>query len=290
MPVLIIAVFLFLLGLCVGSFLNVCIFRLPAEESIVWPASHCPKCSKKLAWYDNLPLLSYVVLRGRCRHCGTSISPQYFVVELLTALVMAGYYLAYFQWGVRDGALAHWPIYVVHMALACTLIVVSAIDFKLKEIYPLITNWGMGIAIVACFVFPVVQTMAPGFFEEGFWGQRFNAVLGSTIGLLAGGGITWMTRILGRWAFKREAMGFGDVLLMGMIGAVLGWEGAVLTFMIAPFFGLVYALAVLIRGKEHEVPYGPFLSIAAVVVMLIQSRAVEHFAPGFRAMWKLIGG
>ncbi|MDP6380208.1 MAG: prepilin peptidase [Phycisphaerae bacterium] len=282
MPELVIAVFLFLFGLCVGSFLNVCIYRIPAGKSIVWPASHCPRCEQAIVWYDNIPLLSFVWLWARCRHCKGRISLQYPVVDLLTGLVMAGYYLAYFDWQVHDGRLAYWPVYVVHMGLMCTLIVTSVIDFERKEIYPAITNWGMGLAILLSFLFPIVQTMPLGWLGgEGFWGSRFDAVLTSVLGLVVGGGVTWLVRILGRLAFKREAMGFGDVLLMGLIGAVVGWKAAILVFFLAPFFGIIYGVVAMIRGKGREVPYGPFLSMAAAVIILAQGVAGEYFGHQF---------
>jgi len=293
MPVYAIAVFIFLFGLCVGSFLNVCIYRIPAGRSIVWPGSFCPTCEQRIAWYDNIPLLSFACLRGRCRHCGGGISLQYPVVELLTAGVLAGYYLAYFHWGIRAGSLAHWPVYLVHMALLCTLIVISAIDFERKEIYPAITNWGMALAVLVCFLFPAIQPMPLGWLGGqggGFWALRFDAALTSVFGLAVGGGMTWIVRTLGRWVFRREALGFGDVLLMGLIGAVMGWQGAVLVFFLAPFFGLVYGVVALVRGRGREVPYGPFLSMAAAVIILVQDRVVDYFAPGIEAIWQIVGG
>jgi len=277
---------LFLLGACVGSFLNVCIYRLPAGLSIVWPPSHCPKCDKRIVAYDNLPILSWFILRGRCRQCGEKFSIEYPAVEFFTAVLFAGFYWTLMVAQVRGPELAHWGVYAVFMALASALLVSSVIDFKTKEIYTVVTNGGMIVAVAACAIFP--DLMSQSFGPHWFHQDRLDAVVLSLLGLVVGGGIIWITRILGRLAFRREAMGFGDVLLMGLIGAVLGWEGAVLVFFIAPFFGLVYGLWHLLRNKDHEVPYGPFLSLAAGVVMLAQTTIVQWFAPGLKGFWEVV--
>lgn len=288
MPEVLWALWLFVVGSCVGSFLNVCIYRLPAGLSIIWPPSHCPKCLKRIAWHDNLPILSYFLLRGRCRHCGQPYSAQYAVVEALTGLLLAGFYLAYFIWDVRGPEVARWDVYAVHMALVCALLVSSAIDFRYKEIYTVVTNGGMVLGVVLSALVPVLQSAsyAPEWFESA----RLNAAVSSLLGLAVGGGLIWVTRVLGRLAFRREAMGFGDVLLMGMVGSVLGWEAAVLTFFVAPFFGLVYGLWQLARHREHEVPYGPFLSMAAIVVMLTQSEIAAWLGPGLAGIRDMIFG
>lgn len=282
--------FLFVLGACVGSFLNVCIYRLPANLSIVWPPSHCPKCLHRIAWYDNLPIASYFVLRGRCRHCGASYSSQYMVVEALTGVLFAGYYAAYFVLGARDFAFARWDVYAVHMALVSALVVSSAIDFRTKEIFTSITNGGMVLGLALSVAFPALHVYAGSHGPAPFEADRLNALVQSATGLVVGGGIVWLTALLGRLAFKREAMGFGDVLLMGMMGSVLGWEAMVLVFFIAPFFGLFYGAWQLLRHKDHEVPYGPFLSMAAGVVMLLQTQIVAWFEPGIRAVWQALEG
>ena len=282
------AVGLFVLGACIGSFLNVCIYRLPAGMSIVWPPSRCSKCRKSIAWYDNLPVLSYLLLRGRCRHCGTKFSIQYALVEALTGLVFCGFYLAYFLFQVRGEAFARWDVYAVHMALISALLVSSVIDFKTKEIYTVITNGGMVLGVVLCTFFPALQSQShtPAWSDN----EHLNGLLGSLLGLVVGGGMIWVTAVLGKLAFRREAMGFGDVLLVGMIGAVLGWPGAVLTYFLAPFFGLVFGLWQYLRHREHEVPYGPFLSMAAVLVMLTQGEIVAWFAPGLEGLQQATHG
>ncbi|NIA20576.1 MAG: prepilin peptidase [Anaerolineaceae bacterium] len=284
----ILAIWLFLVGACVGSFLNVCIYRLPAGLSIVWPPSHCTRCLKRIAWYDNLPILSWFILRGRCRYCGARFSIQYALVELLMGLLAAGLYLAYFVFLVRGSGFGRWDIYLVHMALLAALVVSSMIDLKYKEIYTVVTNVGMVLALAAGAIFPALhgQSQLPDWFGGGW----LDGLIRSAVGLAVGGGMIWLTAILGRLVFRREAMGFGDVLLMGLIGAVLGWEGAVLTFFLAPFFGLIYGIWNLALHKDRELPYGPFLSMAVVVVMLGQSKVIEHFRPGLESIWLALTG
>jgi leader peptidase (prepilin peptidase)/N-methyltransferase len=277
---------MFLLGACVGSFLNVCIYRLPAGLSIVWPPSHCPKCQKRIAAYDNLPILSWFILRGRCRQCGQKFSIEYAAVEFFTAALFVGFYYALMIAQVRGPELAHWGVYATYMALVAALLVSSVIDFKTKEIYTVVTNGGMIVAVAACAIFP--DLMSQSFGPHWFQYERLNAVVLSLLGLAVGGGIIWITRILGRLAFRREAMGFGDVLLMGLIGAALGWEAALAVFFIAPFFGLVYGLWRLFRHQDNEVPYGPFLSLAAGVVMLAQTTIVHWFTPGLKGFWQVV--
>jgi leader peptidase (prepilin peptidase)/N-methyltransferase len=181
-----------------------------------------------------------------------------------------------------------WAVYLTHMALASALIVSSAIDFKYKEIYTAVTNSGMVLAVLLSLLVPELQSQsyAPAWFGSA----RLNAGVSSLLGLVVGGGVIWITALLGRLVFRREAMGFGDVLLMGMIGAVLGWEGALIVFFIGPFFGLFYGVWRLVRRRDHEVPYGPFLSMAAGVVLLTQPAFVAWFGPGLTALWRAARG
>jgi leader peptidase (prepilin peptidase)/N-methyltransferase len=288
MPVEFWVVWLFVLGACVGSFLNVCIYRLPAGLSILWPPSHCPKCLNRIAWYDNLPILSYFILRGRCRRCREPYSMQYAVVEALTGLLFVGFYVAYFLLQARGEDQARWSVYAVHMALASALIVESAIDFRYKEIFTIITNGGMALAVVLSAVLPELQ--AGSRVPDWFAAEWLNGAASSLVGMVVGGGMIWITAAVGKLVFRREAMGFGDVLLMGLIGAVLGWEAAVLTFFLAPFFGLAYGVWQLARHKEHEVPYGPFLSLACGVAMVAQGRFEAWFGPGLAGIWQLATG
>lgn len=284
-------VFVLLLGLCVGSFLNVCIHRLPVGKSLVWPPSHCTSCLKMIAWYDNVPVLSYFVLRGRCRHCGSRFSVRYMLVELATGLVFLGYWLAYFVFHVRAGA-DHLAVYAVHMVLASALVASGAIDLERKEIYTSVTNFALGAAVVGSFIWPQVQRVGAYDGQVPDWTgwEPADAVLLALVGAAVGAGLIWVTRALGTMAFRKEAMGVGDIYLMAAVGAALGWEAAVLVFLVAPFMGLVYGLWHLAARNDSEVPYGPFLGLAAGVVMLVQDGVVAHFRPGIEGLWHLCVG
>jgi leader peptidase (prepilin peptidase)/N-methyltransferase len=279
-------VFFGLLGLCVGSFLNVCIHRLPAGKGLVWPGSHCPECLAPIAWYDNLPVLSYFILRGRCRRCGSRFSIRYMLVEAATGAVFFGYWLAYFRLGVRQGA-DHLAVYAVHMVLASALVVSGVIDYERKEIYTSVTNTALAVGLVASFIWPQVQRV--GTYDGGLpdwtgW-PRADALLLALVGAAVGAGIIYATRALGTLVFRKEAMGIGDVYLMAAVGACLGWEAAILVFFAAPFLGLVYGLWHLARKQGSEVPYGPFLGMAAGIVMLVQDEVVAYFRPGIEALF-----
>jgi len=278
-------VFFGLLGLCVGSFLNVCIHRLPAGKGLVWPGSHCPVCLAPIAWYDNIPVLSYFLLRGRCRHCGSRFSARYMLVEAATGLMFFGYWLAYFRLGVREGA-DHLAVYGVHMVLGAALMVSGAIDLERKEIYTSVTNTALVVGLAASALWPAVQAVGMPDHRLPAWTgyPRADALLAGLVGAAVGASITYLVRGLGTLAFRREAMGLGDVYLMAAVGACLGWVGAVLTFFVAPFLGLVYGLWHLVRRRDTEVPYGPFLGLAAGVVALAQDAIVDYFRPGLEAL------
>jgi len=278
-------VFFALFGLCVGSFLNVCIHRLPAGKGLVWPGSHCPVCLAPIAWYDNLPVVSYFVLRGRCRRCGSAFSVRYMLVEAATGLIFLGYWLAYFHSELRQGA-DHLAVYAVHMILAAALLASGVIDYERKEIYTSVTNTALAAGVIASFVWPQVQRV--GAYDHSLpdwtgW-PRTDAVLLSLLGAVVGAGILYGTRTLGTLVFRKEAMGIGDVYLMAAIGACLGWEAAVLVFFTAPFLGLAYGLWHLARKHDSEVPYGPFLGMAAGIVMLVHDSVVGYFRPGIEAI------
>jgi len=278
-------VFFTLIGLCVGSFLNVCIHRLPAGKGLAWPGSHCPVCLAPIAWYDNIPVLSYFVLRGRCRRCGTRFSIRYMLVEAATGLLFLGYWLAYFHSGVREGA-DHLPVYLVHMVLASALLVSGVIDYERKEIYISVTNTALVVGVVASLIWPEVQRVGTFNHTLPTWTgwARADAVLPALLGAAVGAGIIYVTRVLGTLAFRKEAMGIGDVYLMAAVGACLGWEAAVLVFFAAPFLGLVYGVWHLARKRESEVPYGPFLGMATGIVMLVQDEVIAYFRPGIEGI------
>jgi len=269
---------LFAVGAVVGSFLNVCIYRIPWEKSVIWPASHCPKCLRAIRPQDNIPVLSWLALRGECRSCGAPVSPRYPLIEALVGLLFVSVYVADVVYGptLPLGALPAATVarLAYHLSLVALLVVATFIDYDLWIIPDGVTVPGMVVGLAAGAIFPGIRPEPSA--AAGHW----EGLVVGVIGLAAGAGLTQSVRLLGSLAFRREAMGFGDVTFMGMIGAYLGWQAAVLTFFLAPFFGLAHALwKVLLRlGKwltgrkssaaDREMPFGPYLSMAALSLLL----------------------
>ena len=240
-------IFLFLFGLCVGSFLNVCIYRMPREESIVKPRSHCTKCRKTVKWYDNIPLLSFILLGGRCRNCKEKISFQYFIVEFLTGAMFA--YMRY-VFGVT--------VYTfVYLIFICALIVATFVDFNFRIIPDEISLGGIVVGLILSLVFPKLHQVD----------THLLGLYRSFLGVIIGGGVIWLTGIIGDFIFKKETMGGGDVKLLAMIGAFLGWQMAVLAFFVAPVFGSIVGIIIKLKTKNSLIAYGPYLSLASVVVL-----------------------
>jgi leader peptidase (prepilin peptidase)/N-methyltransferase len=252
-------IFVFIFGSLIGSFLNVCIHRLPLGESVVNPPSHCPRCNKPIPWHDNIPLLSYIILFGKCRFCKGKISYRYFIVELFTALIFLLFYSCF-------GLTYNFFFYIIFV---CGLVVATFVDMRERIIPDEISLGGAAF----------------GFILSSLKGLKFKTLsfdpshlLDSLLGIIVGAGIIYLTgflfdlvyfKILKKPAVGGEtsSMGGGDVKLMAMIGAFLGWEKAVLVFFFAPFFGLFFGIANVIVKKEHVIPYGPFLSLAALVAI-----------------------
>jgi len=273
-------VFSGLLGLVVGSFLNVCIFRLPRNcMSIVKPRSRCPKCLTWIAWYDNLPVVSWTLLGGKCRHCKNPISIRYTLVELLTGLLFlyAGYRALYaagtpgWQQGVR---------FAVEAWFLSALIVSTFIDLEFRILPDEITLSGVVIGLAASVAFPFLQSALPSMIRE----EHLAALTASALGAVVGGGSIYLVGILGKWVFRKEAMGFGDVKYMAMVGAVLGWRGVLLTFMIACLCGSIFGIGKLIATRRMGyVPFGPFLSVGALT-MLFFTPEVNRMLDAYLAM------
>ncbi|MDP3723251.1 MAG: prepilin peptidase [Candidatus Omnitrophota bacterium] len=251
----------FVIGACVGSFLNVCIYRLPREQSIIRPRSRCQRCQHPIAWYDNLPLLSLVLLRGRCRHCHTPIRWHYPVVELLTAFLTV---VVFDRFGVG----AKGFIYAVFVY---ALIIVSFIDLEFQIIPDEISLGGLVAALL-------ISVWLPGMHGTD---SRWLALQRSVVGLVVGGGLLYATGLMGNVIFRKESMGGGDVKLLAMAGALLGWKLVALTFFLAPLLALIPGLCVLALKRSHVIPYGPFLSLALVVSLvfggeLLRASGVEE--------------
>ncbi|MCQ9208503.1 MAG: prepilin peptidase [Omnitrophica bacterium] len=254
-PEIAIQIFLFCLGAVVGSFLNVCIYRMPRKESIIRPGSHCPHCQVKIPWYDNIPFFSYIFLKKRCRHCGEKIAFRYFVVELVTA---STFLLLHYYFGLS-------ALFWIYLAFCSSLIVVSFIDIDIREIPDEIDLSGIVIGLALSLIFPQLQQTL--FHKLALWR--------SFLGILAGGASIYLTGLIGDAIFKKESMGGGDVKLMAMVGAFIGWKLAILTFFIAPFFGAAVGIVLKIRKGQSLIPYGPFLSLAALISIIWGHRIID---------------
>jgi leader peptidase (prepilin peptidase)/N-methyltransferase len=380
-------VFLFAIGCCVGSFLNVVIYRLPRDKSLVAPPSSCPACGKHIRFYDNIPLVSWLLLGRKCRYCKAPISPRYFIIELLTGLVFVGIFVLYFRSGLRGGIptflAGGWFLYLLSIILLSALIAASAIDLEMW-IIPLSICWfataagllasllaplvihpatirhyflvpttadlilvnqttiaslsagaviGLGVSILLLttglikrsydfshlqnspenpqqkgedefkdrvemlkeivFLLPIIAcALAADWVVSRYpalhqWWLAFSqrpviaGLMGSLAGYFVGCGIVWATRILGTLGFGREAMGLGDVHLMGAAGAVIGPLFVVIAFFIAPFFGLAWAGLQMFFRKTRQIPYGPFLSLGILAVMILHDRIMAYLSVVF---------
>jgi leader peptidase (prepilin peptidase)/N-methyltransferase len=232
-------VFVALLGLAVGSFLNVCIYRIPRKESLLRPPSRCPACRRPLAWADNVPIVSWFVLHGRCRACGARIPVMYPLVEAITA---AAFVVVYLLWGLT-------PLGVVRLLLACALIVLFVIDLQHRILPNVITLPGILVGFASSLFLP------PG-------------GLDSLLGILLGGGLL-LVIAEGYYRIRGvEGLGMGDVKLLAMIGAFLGWKLVVLTLVLASFAGSVVGVGLIASGRgdmKLALPFGTFLAIGAAV-------------------------
>ncbi|MDF0665437.1 MAG: prepilin peptidase [Nitrospira sp.] len=241
-----------LFGALIGSFLNVCIYRLPRRESIVWPGSHCPRCSHSIAWYDNIPILSYFILAGRCRHCTQRIPFRYPLVEILNA---SGYVGLIWFFGPSWVAVAYGLLY-------SALLVVAGTDLSHKIIPNVVTFPGIIVGLVcATIVLPL-----------GF--------LGGMLGVLVGGGILWLLAWASPYLFGKEGMGGGDIKLLAMIGAFLGWKPALMTIMVGSFLGSLVGLTLLatqVIKREDYIPFGPFLVCGALVALFFGQSILDWY-------------
>ena len=240
------------LGAVIGSFLNVCIYRLPRGESIAWPGSHCPACGASIAWFDNIPVLSYLSLFGRCRACRSPISIRYPLVEAANA---AGYVTILATFG------ANWTA-ILYCVLFSALLVVAGTDLTHKIIPNVVTVPGILVGLVgAATVLPV---------------GLVNALLGVAIG----GGILWALAWASPYLFGKEGMGGGDIKLLAMIGAFLGWKPALLTIMIGSLSGSVIGVSLIALGlmkRDEYIPFGPFLVFGALLSLFFSQLLLDWY-------------
>jgi leader peptidase (prepilin peptidase)/N-methyltransferase len=244
--------FFFIMGLCIGSFLNVCIYRLPAAKSIVHPRSMCPQCDTLIPFYDNLPVFSYLWLKGKCRRCQVKIPMRYPMVELLGGLFALGAYLKFGQ-GIET------LIYYVFIA---ALLVVTFIDIDHRIIPDVITLPGIPIFFAASFALSAIT------YKEAL------------LGILLGGGSLFLVAWIYSLITKKEGMGGGDIKLLAMMGAIVGWQGVFFTIFVASLVGTLAGLAVMLQsrqGMKLAVPFGPFLSIGAITYIFFGTQLVNWY-------------
>jgi leader peptidase (prepilin peptidase)/N-methyltransferase len=243
-------------GLLVGSFLNVCIYRLPRRESLLWPASHCPSCERPLSWFENVPVVSWLVLRGRCRTCGVRIPAMYPAVELVTAVLFAGSYLAY---GLQ-------PLLPVRIVFGCAMVVLFVIDLQHRILPNVITLPGIVAGFAASLLLP------PG-------------PLASLIGIVAGGGVLWGLSEAYYRVRGHEGLGMGDVKMLAMIGAFLGWRLMLVTLFLASFAGSIIGIAMMTGGRggmKTALPFGTFLAIGALVASVVGEQLLTWYLGFYR--------
>ncbi|MDA3874750.1 MAG: prepilin peptidase [Kiritimatiellae bacterium] len=243
-----------------GSFLNVCIYRIQAELSVSWPGSHCFNCKKPIAWYDNLPVLSWFILRGKCRKCGEPFSMRYAVIEAVTG----GLFLAlWIMYGPSWQMLAYW-------LMTFGLLLGTGIDLDDFWIPDRVTWGGILIGIP-------LSALIPELHEADTWRQGLQA---SALGAALGFGLLWLVGFLGKLAFKKDAMGFGDVKLLGAIGAFLGAPAILFVVFASAFLGSVFGVTCIALGKNElggRIPFGPYLSAAALLWLFGGDQLLEAY-------------
>jgi leader peptidase (prepilin peptidase)/N-methyltransferase len=248
----IIPVFVLLFGMVVGSFLNVCICRMPKEESVVFPPSHCPVCLYQIRWYDNIPLISYLVLRGRCRGCGTHISLQYPLVEVLNGVLAL---LLFLRFGLS-------PAFMVFFLFCSALVVITFIDIEHQIIPDEISLSGIIIGFVLSF-----------FLMGHSW-------LNSLLGILLGGG----SLLLVAWSYQRltgkDGMGGGDIKLLAMMGAFLGWKAVPFIIFTSSLVGSLIGISIMMLQKKDTklaIPFGPYLAFGAVLYIFCGTELIGWY-------------
>lgn len=276
--------FVVLFGACIGSFLSVCIYRIPRDESIVRPRSHCPACGKLIPWYFNIPVLSWLMLGGKCHYCKSRISPRYLILEVFTAILFTVPWLQTVAgmampqelvdlwyrhgndllspptfWVSLTPLLSPWLLPVYWLVL-WGLILGTFVDLEHYILPDRVTIGGMIAGVVISVLLP----------ELHFTASRVTALIRSGVGLAFGFGLLWLVAWLGELAFKKEAMGFGDVKLLGAIGAFFGWKSVLFTLLSASLFGSIIGVGLIALGKRQlqgRIPFGPFLALGTLLWM-----------------------
>lgn len=282
MPEFVGYIFVFVLGAVVGSFLNVVIHRVPLEQSIVFPNSACPKCKNPIKPYDNFPILSWLILGGKCRNCKEKISPRYPAVELLTALAFT---LTYF-------ALGFTPFLPIGLIFTATMIALIFIDAE-NMILPDVINFPLlGLALIVRVIYPI-------FFGNQFFPDLTHSpltmlnnlplwlvsLIGAIFGALVGGGSLWLIGFIWEKLRGVEAMGFGDVKMMFAVGALLGWRLTFLTLFLGAFSGAIIGVALISMQKDKnmqtQIPFGIFLGIGSFFALLFGEQMIAWYLKTF---------
>jgi leader peptidase (prepilin peptidase)/N-methyltransferase len=241
------------IGLVIGSFLNVLVYRIPRNISFGLSRSICPACKNPIKFYDNIPIISFIILLGKCRNCGAKISIRYPVVELLNCI---GYLFLFYEFGVTY-------TFIAYSFLTSILIAIFLIDIDFQIIPDILTIPG------------VIAGLGISFVPNGI------GIVSSIIGLLAGGGGVYLVAIMGDWLFKKESMGGGDIKMAAMLGAFLGWQKVILIFIGGAFIGMIISIFLMIISKKiratRVIPFGPFLAIAAIIAIIYGDEIISFY-------------
>jgi leader peptidase (prepilin peptidase)/N-methyltransferase len=249
----IMTVFSIMFGLIIGSFLNVCIYRIPLKKSLIHPPSSCPQCGKPIRFYDNIPVISYLLLLGKCRNCRASIPVRYPIVELIVSLLSLALFVRY---GLS-------PMYFFSFLFVASLVTISFIDLHHKIIPDIISLPGILLGVIVS-IFP---------FSQVSW-------LDSLIGAIGGGGFLFLVAVIFERITGKEGMGGGDVKLLAMIGAWMGWRSLPLSILLASLTGIIIGGGALLlsgRGYRVRIPFGPFLSLGALIYFFYGTELVTWY-------------
>jgi len=269
------SIFLFIIGCCVGSFLNSCIYRLPQGMSLIRPRSSCVHCKTPLKWYENVPLLSFIFLHGRCSQCRQRISLRYPFVELITGIIFV---VLYRRFGININ-------FYSYAFFFCLLIVISFIDIAYHAIPIYLCFLGIAVGLGISVVKSIILVRQWVFNIYNF------PLIVAIKGMIVGFGLAYLFKFFGDqfMAFylaarkkesiegEKESLGLGDVDFLGMVGVFMGIQGAVMVFFIAPFLALFYALLAIIFRRSHLIPYLPYLSVASVIVFFWGNVIIRYF-------------
>jgi leader peptidase (prepilin peptidase)/N-methyltransferase len=257
-------VMVFVLGTCLGSFLNVCIWRIPRGESVVTAPSHCPKCGHQIRWYENIPLISWLALRGKCSSCKAPITPRYFFVELLTGIL---FYILFFKVTFDNQPL---PVLVVYLGMALLIVTTSFIDIEHRLIPDKTTYPAMLLGLITAVIFPEI------------WGtaSRVWALVFSLAGLSISAAALALFAMFGKMLFKVEALGWGDVKYLAAVGACLGLKASFFTVLFGSIAGTLAGIIIMIvkkKGLKTAIPFGPFLAAGTYVWMVYGERLMQLY-------------